>query len=147
MSELGELTATAGKTEFSHIPDWYEWERENVIKEVKAGTYSSTSNVRIESLPNERFYVFKEPGVLTHNMSGFNLKGSYKGEGFDIDWPAPTMYSCHIEYDFRGRGDCVDLNTSDDTLYLFPSAKDFAITKVALATEELYNAIQERVST
>ena len=36
-SELGELKALEGKTEFSHIPDWYEWERENVRKEIEAG--------------------------------------------------------------------------------------------------------------
>ncbi len=28
MSELGELEAESGETEFSHIPDWYEWERQ-----------------------------------------------------------------------------------------------------------------------
>ena len=31
MSEYGELTAVEGSTEFSHIPDWYEWERANVF--------------------------------------------------------------------------------------------------------------------
>ena len=25
MGETGELTAENGETEFSHIPDWYEW--------------------------------------------------------------------------------------------------------------------------
>ena len=41
LSELGELEAEKGDTEFSHIPDWYEWERANVRREVEAGTYSS----------------------------------------------------------------------------------------------------------
>ena len=41
MSELGELSADKGETEFSHIPDWYEWERGNVRREVEAGTYST----------------------------------------------------------------------------------------------------------
>ena len=38
LSELGELEAADGATEFSHIPDWYEWERANVRAEVEAGT-------------------------------------------------------------------------------------------------------------
>ena len=38
MSELGELSADDGVTEFSHIPDWYEWERECVRREIEAGT-------------------------------------------------------------------------------------------------------------
>jgi len=140
MSELGELSAKNGETEFTHIPDWYEWERSNVIKEVKDGTYSFEAKVRVESLPNDkRFIVFEERATLKHNMNGFNLTGSYKGEPYEIKIAVPLMYSCHIEYDYMGRGDCIDLNTSDETLYLFPEQGDFSVTKISLATEELFN--------
>ena len=139
MSELGELSAQTGETEFSHIPDWYEWERTNVQKEIEDGTYSFSARVRVESLPNDkRFIVFKERAVLTHDMNGFRLVGSYEGEPYDIEWPAALMHSCHIELDYKGRGDCIDLNTNDDTLYLFPEEGDFSVTKISLATEELF---------
>jgi len=139
MSELGELRATAGDTEFRHIPDWYEWERVNVRKEVEEGTYSQETEVRVESLPNaRRFVVFKDAGKLTHNMEGFRLTGVYEDKPFDIDWPPQSLHSCHIEYDYMGRGDCIDMNTTDDTFYLFPTGRDYAVTKIALATEELY---------
>jgi 1-acyl-sn-glycerol-3-phosphate acyltransferase len=139
MDELGELSARNGQTEFSHIPDWYEWERANVRREVEAGTYSFAAPVRIESLPNTKgFVTFKEPGRLVHGMDGFTLTGSYKGEDFTLRWPVAAMYACHIEYNYKGRGDCVDLNTYDDTFYLFPQSEDVAVTKVALATEELH---------
>jgi len=139
MSELGQLRALTGETEFSHIPDWYEWERANVRREVGEGTYSQDMEVRIESLPNaKRFVVFKETGRLTHNMDGFTLTGIYEDEPFSLSWPPTTMHSCHIEYDYMGRGDCIDLNTTDDTFYIFPKNDGFAITKIALATEELY---------
>ena len=46
----------------------------------------------------------------------------------------------HIEYEYLGKyGDCVDLNTSSDTLYCYPKDCDFSVTKLALATEELYD--------
>ncbi|MCL2628794.1 MAG: 1-acyl-sn-glycerol-3-phosphate acyltransferase [Oscillospiraceae bacterium] len=139
MSELGELSALEGETEFSHIPDWYEWQRSNVQKEVADGTYSLKTKVRVESLPNdERFIVFPERAELIHDMSGFKLTGSFENKPYDIVWPAPTMHACHIEYDYFGRGDCVDLNTTDDTLYLFPEEGDFSVTKISIATEELY---------
>ena len=49
------------------------------------------------------------------------------------------MYSCHIEYEYLGRfGDCVDLNTLEDTWYIYPESGNFAVTKMALATEELF---------
>ena len=139
MSELGELCAQSGETEFSHIPDWYEWERANVRREVENGTYSFEARVRVESLPNaKKFVVFDEPGCLTHNMDGFTLTGTCEAEPFTLRWTVPSLYSCHIEYDYMGRGDCVDLNTNDDTFYLFPKGESFAVTKIALATEELY---------
>jgi transcription elongation factor Elf1 len=145
MSEYGELRALSGETEFSHIPDWYEWERANVRQEVAEGTYSQDVEMRIESLPNAKgFVVFSEAGNLTHNMEGFNLTGAYDGESFDLTWAATTMHSCHIEYNYMGRGDCIDLNTTDDTFYLFPKGDNFAVTKIALATEELYNQLHQR---
>ena len=139
MNELGELTANTGETEFSHIPDWYEWERTNVQKEIQNGSYSFNSKVRVESLPNDkRFIVFPERALLTHDMTGFKLTGTYENEPYDIDWPASSLYSCHIELNYFGRGDCVDLNTPEDTLYLFPEVAEFSVTKISLATEELY---------
>jgi len=140
MSEYGELRALEGETEFSHIPDWFEWERANVRREVENGTYSFERDVRIESLPSAKgFVTFDKTGYLTHNMDGFTLTGELEKEPFTICWAAPSLYSCHIEYNYKGRGDCVDLNTTEDTFYLFPVGCDFAVTKMALATEELYN--------
>ncbi|MCL2339540.1 MAG: 1-acyl-sn-glycerol-3-phosphate acyltransferase [Actinomycetia bacterium] len=124
---------------FSHIPDWYEWQRQNVRQEVEAGHYRFQSAVRIESLPNaKRFVVFEEPGLLTHNMNGFELNGRCQGEDFTVSWPVSQLYACHIEYDYFKKGDCVDLNTNDDTFYIYPTRPDFAVTKIALATEELH---------
>ncbi|HPJ21779.1 MAG TPA: hypothetical protein PLH18_05435, partial [Clostridia bacterium] len=50
-----------------------------------------------------------------------------------------SMYSCHIEYNYLGKhGDCIDLNTLTDTYYIYPKINDFSVTKMALATEELF---------
>jgi hypothetical protein len=56
----------------------------------------------------------------------------------------PSLYSCHIEYDYLGKhGDCVDLNTLTDTWYIYPHDCAFSVTKIALATEELYLAYRD----
>ncbi|MCL2151895.1 MAG: 1-acyl-sn-glycerol-3-phosphate acyltransferase [Oscillospiraceae bacterium] len=146
MGEDGQLSAKAGETEFSHIPLWYEWERANVRKEVESCAYSQDMEVRVESLPNSKgFVVFKDMATLTHNMDGFKLSGIYENEAFNLVWQPTSMHSCHIEYDYMGRGDCVDLNTTDDTFYLFPTGNAFAITKIALATEELFRHCTQTV--
>jgi len=148
MSELGELSAQTGETEFSHIPDWYEWECSNVQSEIDNGTYSFEAKVRVESLPNDKkFITFKERAKLTHDMEGFRLVGIYDGEQYDVKWPAQTMHSCHIEFNYMGRGDCVDLNTTDDTLYLFPEdGKGFSVTKVSIATEKLFKLSNKKLA-
>jgi hypothetical protein len=45
MTELGELEALSGETEFSHIPDWYEWQREQVRLQIENGEYSFSDEV------------------------------------------------------------------------------------------------------
>ncbi len=143
MSKLGELRAQEGKTEFSHIPDWYEWQRANVRREIEAGEYTVRTRVRIESLPNSKgFVTLDEPGQLTHSEEGFSLSGSQAGVSFTLSWPAYRHHFCHIEYDYQGRGDCIDLNTNYDTFYLFPEDSRVSVTKVALAAEVLYERAQ-----
>ncbi len=143
LSELGELEAEKGDTEFSHIPDWYEWERANVRREVEAGTYSSGElKVTVDTLPNAKKYIRLGEGTLVHDMNGFTVRGvDTDGDPFAMDKSVPSLYSCHIEYDYLGKhGDCVDLNTLTDTWYIYPEGEDFSVTKMALATEELYYA-------
>lgn len=145
MSTLGELeavkTATDEKalaTEFPHIPDWYEFQREQVREEVRQGIYHLTCDVTVDALPNARKYIRLGTAKLTHSMTGFTLKGNFDGEDFLLEKPVASMYSCHIEYDYFGKGDCIDLSTLDDTYYIYPHGTDFSVTKIALATEELF---------
>ena len=139
MTEYGELEATDGKTEFSHIPDWYEWQREIVRGEVENETYGITLNAQVDALPNARRFIDIGKAVLRHDLTGFTLTGTENGKPYEVHLPADTLYSVHIEYDYLGKkGDCVDLNTLTDTLYTYPEGNDFSVTKMALATEEIY---------
>ena len=141
MTELGELRALEGETEFAHIPDWYEWERANVRKEVEEGRYSTGElPVRVYSLPNAARFIHLGEGTLLHDMDGFKVRGTdVDGDPMEMTIPVPSLYSCHIEYEYLGKyGDCVDLNTLQDTWYIYPYECDFSFTKMALATEELY---------
>jgi len=153
LTELSELRAVrAGQgeeepvTEFTHIPDWYEWERLQVRREVEAGTYSSGDlPVHVDTLPKDRFYRLGN-GVFRHDMNGFHVEGTdVDGDPFRMDIPVSAAYSVHIEYEYLGKfGDCIDLNTLTDTWYTYPEvapfhgARPFSVTKIALATEELY---------
>ncbi|MBO4355974.1 MAG: hypothetical protein J5850_03890 [Clostridia bacterium] len=141
MTEYGELEANDGNTEFSHIPDWYEWERDNVKKEVAEGKYNTGElPVTVESLPNSKGFISLGKGIMVHDMNGFRVRvTSDDGEVNMMEKSVPDLYSCHIEYEYLFKhGDCVDLNTLDDTWYVYPYDCKFSVTKMALATEELY---------
>ena len=148
MSELGQLSAEDGETEFTHIPDWYEWERENVRREVREGTYSTgPMPVTVDSLPNAKRFLRLGEGTMIHDMNGFRVRGTdFDGDPFEMEKTVPSLYSCHIEYEYLGKhGDCVDLNTLEDTWYIYPHDCEFSVTKMALATEELYFAYRESI--
>jgi 1-acyl-sn-glycerol-3-phosphate acyltransferase len=139
MSEYGELSAINGETEFTHIPDWYEWEREQVRMEIESGTYRFESEVNVDTLPNTKGFINLGKGKLTHDINGFVLEGEYEGTPYSVTFNAKSLYSCHIEYNYLGKhGDCVDLNTLTDTYYIYPQCSHFSVTKIALATEEIY---------
>ncbi len=137
MSEFGELVA-AGDAERVHIPSWYEALRQEVRGLIKAGTYCFSSEVVVDSLPNSNGYIRMGEGRLTHDMNGFTLEGAFEGKPFLLKKEPLSMYSCHIEYDYMGKGDCIDLSTLDDTYYIYPKTPHWSATKIALATEELY---------
>lgn len=73
---------------------------------------------------------------------GFLLKGSHNNTPYELTWKPQALYSCHIEYDYGKLGDCIDLNTNNDTLYIYPQTKRCSVTKISLATEELYKMTQ-----
>jgi hypothetical protein len=138
MSELGELVSTADGKKI-HIPDWYEYERRKVREEIELGTYHFSSTAAVDSLPNAKGYLRLGEALLTHDMNGFRLEGELLGKSFLLEKHPSSMYSCHIEYEYMGKGDCIDLSTLEDTYYIYPKTEEWSATKISLATEELYN--------
>ncbi len=145
MDELGRLKATEGETEFSHIPDWFEWERSNVRKEIESGTYNFEDEVEIYSLPSCMKFQNLGKGKLTHNYNGFTVEGELNGKKYCINRMVPGMYGVHIEYDYCyvRPDDCIDISTSKDSLYCYPTKKN-VVTKLSFATEELFKQKMEK---
>lgn len=140
LTELGQLRALDKETVFSHPPTWYEWQRENVRREVESGEYSFEDEVDVFSLPNTSNFIDLGKAKLTHSMEkGFVIEGHYNGEDYRISRPVAGMYGVHIEYDYCyiRPEECIQISTSDDTFICYPSKKN-QVTKLSLATEELY---------
>ena len=141
LQEDGTLCAHEGETEFSHVPDWFDWERRQVERQVAEGTYSFEDDVEVYSLP--RCWRFEKLGIahLTHDPEkGFVLMGHYNGADYRIERAPIENNSLHIEYDYCYLKplDCFDISTEKDSFYCYPVHKRNVVTKMAFATEAIY---------
>lgn len=140
LNEDGKLTALNGETEFSHVPDWFNWEREQVRKQVRSGEYSFSDDVEVYSMP--RCWKFEKLGnaKITHDTeNGFILTGNYRNQEYKIQRKPLDNNSLHIEYDYcyLKPFDCFDISTENDSFYCYPT-KQNVVTKLGFATEEIY---------
>ncbi len=147
MDEFSRLHRTNGEDIFCHVPDWYNWEREQVRKQVLDGSYRFTDEAELYHMVNAKKGFRKIGEVsLNHGPEGFTMAGTLdNGEEFSFNRPVNTMRSLHVEFDFKKRGipapaDAIDLATSDDTWFVFPKNSKNVLTKLHFATEELHKA-------
>lgn len=154
MSEYGELSATEGETEFSHIPDWVRWERENVRREVREGKYRFEAEVTVHTLPNAKRFYDQGTGKLVQTAEGTRLTCTAYGKQTELSWAGTELESVHVEFDYPFRkekykknifGDCLDLSTRDDSYWLHPVGLRDRLMKISFATEEIYLLAQERI--
>lgn len=138
LTTLGQLKSLEGESKFTHVPTWYEWQREQVRLEIEAGTYHFEHEVDIDSHPNSSgFYRFGK-GKLIHNMNGFVVSGQWGDESFSLKKAPLENYGTHIEFNYFGKGDAIDISTSNDSFWMLSQARDYLVVKVHFAVEELY---------
>jgi hypothetical protein len=140
LNEDGTLTALNGETEFSHVPDWYNWEREQVRKQVLNGTYHFEDEVDVYSFPRCWRFIHLGKAKVTHTIeNGFVLEGFYRNEPYRIIRKPLDSNSLHIEYDYCyiKPYDCFDISCEDDQYNCY-TTKPNVITKLGFAVEEIY---------
>ena len=135
LEPLGSMKATEGVTEFPHIPDWYAWERACVRQELEEGNYRMECDVRIAMLVDHRALYMVGEGHLTHDRNGFVLDGC---EGkLHYEQKPLASYGLNADYYWYEIGDVVGIGNRDALYYCFPR-DECSVSKMRLATEELY---------
>ena len=138
--EDGYLKANEGETEFDHIPNWYKWQIKNVKEEVESGKYHFEDDVEVYTLPNTNKIHYLGKAKVSHDaINGYILQGHYRNEDYCMIRKPLAANSIQVEYDHVHIKpyDCFVINTEDDTYFIYPSKKN-VITKLAIATEEIY---------
>ncbi|MBQ8545445.1 MAG: 1-acyl-sn-glycerol-3-phosphate acyltransferase [Clostridia bacterium] len=143
MTELGEMRAQNGETEFSHIPDWYNWQRENVKKEVEAGRYNFEDDVDVFAMPNYKKIIPLGKAVIKQSIeNGLTIEGHYNGEDYKISRPSRGLYNIHMEYNncFKRKDPCLQISVADNTFLCYTTKKD-VVTKVYFATLAIHEKL------
>jgi hypothetical protein len=141
MDEYGQLAALHGETEYAHIPDWYSWQRECVRKELEEDTYRLDTPVDIAVQVNLDGVCMIGQGRLTHDLNGFRLTGA-EGQ-LDYKQSAVFSHTLYADYFWYEIGDVIGIGNNEFSYFCFPGA-DVSVTKVRLATEELYKMKKAR---
>lgn len=135
MDVYGRLHALSGETEFSHIPDWYNWQRDRVRNELKSGSYQLDIDVDIGIMADYKAIYMVGDGRLKHDENGFSLTGC-DGK-LSYDHPPLSSYGLYADYYWYEIGDVICIGNKERLYYCFPKGQA-CVAKARLAAEELY---------
>ncbi len=135
LTPLGKLKAVDGESRFTHIPDWYAWERACVKEELENGSYSLDTEVKIGIIVDYKAIYMVGDGRLHHSTDGFTLTGC-DGK-LNYSQSPLSSYSLYSDYFWYEIGDVICIGNSDVLYYCFPK-DNTPVAKARLATEELY---------
>ena len=136
LTELGALECENAETKFTHVPDWYAWERACVREELEQGSYLLDAPVSICVMVNFRQICRVGEGRLRHDANGFRLTGC--GGKLDFTQKPETSYSLYADYFWYELGDMICIGDRDVLYYCFPQGNGDVVAKTRLAAEELY---------
>ncbi|MBO5248337.1 MAG: 1-acyl-sn-glycerol-3-phosphate acyltransferase [Clostridia bacterium] len=142
LTPYGKMSALTGETEFSHIPDWYRWQRDNVKMQISRGEYSLDTPVTIGVLVDHNALYMVGDGRLVHNADGFTLTGC-DGK-LHYTQPPLTSYTLNADYFWYEIGDVISIGDRKTLYYCFPKDSAVSVTKSRLATEELYKLAKDK---
>ena len=138
----GQLQAAEGQTEFTHIPDWYAWQRDCVRQEILDDTYKLDLDVKIGMLVDFKNIYMVGTGHLTHDRNGFRLDGC---DGrLHYEQKPQACYSLYADYYWYEIADVICIGDNDTLYYCFPQNGGDVVAKSRLAVEEMYKLYKGR---
>jgi len=142
LDTLGQLKSTNQDTAFSHIPDWYQWEREQVRKELESGQYRLDTEVDIGIMTDYKAIYKVGSGRLVHDANGFRLTGC-DGK-LNYEQKPQASYGLYSDYYWYEIGDVICIGDGKLLYYCFPKGGE-SVAKARLAAEELYKLTKQTV--
>lgn len=141
LTEYGYLKTTTGDAAFTHVPDWYQWQREEVKKEIVDGSYQMDAAVEIGIMQDMKAIYQVGEGRLRQDKTGFHLIGC-DGK-LTYDQSPKASYSLYADYYWYELGDVICIGNMEQLFYCFPK-EPIPVAKARIAAEELYKIVKHR---
>ena len=137
LTEYGYLKCLTSESKFTHVPDWYKWERECVKQELEEGKYKLDTEVDIYMLVDSKCLYSVGEGRLTHDKTnGFTLVGC---EGrLNYKQKPSSNYSLNSDFFWYEIGDVIGIGDGIARYYCIPKNQKDVVCKARLAQEEIY---------
>ena len=144
LTTLGEIKGIGFQNKISHIPYWYNWQRDCVRQEILDDNYKLELPVSIGILTDYKGLYMVGEGTLYHDKNGFRLEGC-DGELEYTQGPTHS-YSLNSDYFWYEIGDVICIGNKERLYYCFPKI-EHPVAKTRLATEELFKICKKTVTT
>lgn len=142
LDELGALRATDGKGIFDHIPDWYDWERECVRREILDGEYGFDVPAELYAMVNTKGLYHIGNGRILHGIEGMRITGC-DGK-LDFYKKSVSMYAVGAAFHWYKVGDGICIGDNSIT-YLAALREDtHLVMKARFASEEIYKILKNK---
>ncbi len=143
LDELGYLRAEDGKTEFEHIPDWYDWERDCVRLEIIDGKYGFDVEADVYALKDLKGLYKLGEGRISHDKDGMHITAC-DGK-LDFYKKSISMYASGVNLYWEGINDGIAIGDNSVTYVAAPKIENTHLAiKSRFATEEIYKLIKNK---
>jgi len=143
LTETGFLEGDNCTAKFTHVPDWYNWEREFVKQELLSNNYRLDVDVTIRIMKDMNYIYEVGDGHLTHDSEGFTLTGC-DGK-LNYSQSPLASYGLYSDYFWYELGDMICIGNEEMLYYCFPKEAGDIVAKTRLAAEELYKIKKKEV--
>lgn len=145
LNEDGTLSCMSDHPRFTKVSEWFAWEKENVEKEVRDGTYHFEDDVIMEKMEGVKvgFVPLEGRHHLIHDIdNGITVEGP---SGVVFHREPLQSFGLHIDYNYKGNGEIIDLSSPDETYFARPLSKKKWLTKIRFAVEAIYDLKKEEI--
>ncbi len=142
LSEYGTLESLTEEKniKFTHVPDWFAWEREKVREEILNNSYKIEADVDIYMMVDTKAIYKVGSGHIIHNKNGFVLDGC--DGSLHYEQKPRASYSLYSDYYWYEIGDMICIGDMKVLYYCFPVNAGDIVAKARIATEEMYKLLE-----